>query len=75
MKKNVGTADRVVRVVLALVIAALVFGKFVSGILALVLGALALILVFTAVVGWCGIYSLLGVNTCPVKPSEESKHT
>jgi hypothetical protein len=61
MKKNEGTADRIIRAVLGVV--ALVAGYIVSPWFYIV-AALALI---TAATGFCGLYKLIGVTTCPVK--------
>lgn len=66
MKKNEGTVDRVVRAVLAVAAIAgsamLGFGT-VGG---LVLLAVAVIMAVTAAVGFCPLYRLIGVSTCPV---------
>jgi hypothetical protein len=63
MNKNVGRADRVVRIILAVVLGALVLVKAVTGTLAIVLGVAAVVLLGTGLIGWCGLYSLLGINT------------
>ena len=56
MKKNVGTADRAVRAILALVIAALWIGGQLSGTLALVLGLLAVVFLATSAMSYCPLY-------------------
>jgi hypothetical protein len=65
MKKNMGTADRVIRIVLAVVFAALYFTGIVTGTWALVLLVLGGIFLLTSLVGFCPLYTLVGVNTCP----------
>lgn len=67
MKKNMGNADRVVRLLLAVVFAALFFTNTVTGTLGYVLLALGGVFVLTSVVSFCPLYSLVGFNTCPVK--------
>jgi hypothetical protein len=67
MKPNMGTIDRIVRVLIAVVVAVLYFTKVIDGVLAIVLGVVAGILLLTSVVGFCGLYTLLGINTCSVK--------
>lgn len=67
MKKNVGNLDRGIRIVLALVFAGLYFGGVVTGTVGLVLVILGGIFVLTSLVGFCPIYSLVGLNTCPTK--------
>lgn len=67
MKKNMGSADRVVRLLLAVVFAALFFTNTVTGALGYVLLGLGGVFVLTSVVSFCPLYSLVGFNTCPVK--------
>jgi len=63
MQKNVGTADRIVRIVLAALIAALLATKVVTGTIAVILAIAAVILLFTGFIGWCGLYTVFGINT------------
>ena len=63
MKKNLGTADRWIRIVLALIILVLYLTGVISGTLALILGIVALLLFITALIGWCGLYTILGIST------------
>lgn len=67
MKKNMGNADRAIRVVIAILIAVLYFTNVISGTLALVLMFLAAVFVLTSLISFCPLYSLIGVNTCQVK--------
>lgn len=67
MKKNMGTTDRIFRVVVAAVIAALYFTGTLTGTLGLVLLVLAGVFVATSLVSFCPLYTLVGLNTCPVK--------
>jgi hypothetical protein len=67
MTKNEGTVDRIIRAVvgIAALLGAVAIGiGSVGGVLLLVVGA---ILVVTAAVGFCPLYRVLGLNTCPVK--------
>ncbi len=63
MKKNMGIADRIIRLVIAVVFAVLIVLGTVKGALAWVLGILALILLGTSAVGYCGLYKVLGICT------------
>lgn len=65
-KKNEGKLDRIVRAILALILF-LVAWYIISGILKTILFVLAFVFIFTAVSGFCGLYKLLGINTCKVK--------
>jgi hypothetical protein len=67
MKKNMGSIDRVVRIFLAVVFAALYFTGTVSGTLGIALGIVAGIFVLTSIVSFCPLYPILGINTCSVK--------
>lgn len=70
MKKNVGTADKVIRIIIALIIAALFYFNVITGTLGIVLLIFAGILVLTSFMSFCGLYALFGCNTCPVKKEE-----
>ncbi len=67
MKKNVGNADKIVRILIALVLGALYFTGTVSGTLGYVALALGGIMVLTSAIGFCPIYAIVGLNTCPAK--------
>ncbi|MDX1937464.1 MAG: DUF2892 domain-containing protein [Flavihumibacter sp.] len=67
MKKNMGNADRIIRLILAAVFAYLYFGNVVTGTLGLVLVILGGVFVLTSLVSFCPLYKLVGINTCPVK--------
>lgn len=70
MKKNMGSVDRIVRVVLAAVLAVLFFTKVVTGTIGIVLLALAAIFLLTSVVSFCPLYAPFGISTCSVKEKE-----
>ena len=63
MPKNIGSIDRVLRLVAALILAALVLAKVVTGPWAVVLGGLAAVFVITAGLGFCPFYCPLKVST------------
>lgn len=67
MKKNMGTTDKLIRIVLAVVVAILYYTDVINGTLALVLGILAAIFVFTSFISFCPLYAPFGINTCPNK--------
>ncbi|MDE3236960.1 MAG: DUF2892 domain-containing protein [Bacteroidota bacterium] len=67
MKKNMGTADRVIRVILAIVFAVLYFTQTVTGTAGLVLLILGAVFLFTSVISFCPLYTLVGLNTCSTK--------
>jgi hypothetical protein len=62
--KNVGNIDRVIRLAAAV---ALGFGAYrTAGPAMYILAAAAVIALATGLLGWCGLYSLIGVNTCSI---------
>ena len=63
MKKNVGTIDRAVRLLLVVLIAVLYFTHLINGAAAIILGAVAVILLLTSLVSLCPLYMLLGIST------------
>lgn len=67
MKQNMGNVDRIIRILVAAVFAYLYFSGTVTGTLGLVLVILGGIFVLTSLVGFCPLYTLVGLNTCPKK--------
>jgi hypothetical protein len=67
MKKNMGGADRVIRVIIAAIIAVLYFTKVIPGTLGIVLLALAGIFVLTSLISFCPLYAPFGISTCKKK--------
>ncbi|TYP99572.1 hypothetical protein C7447_101172 [Tenacibaculum adriaticum] len=67
MKKNMGNNDRVIRILIALVFAILSYFNVVSGVLSVILLALAVVLLTTGLFNFCPLYTLLGINTCKLK--------
>jgi hypothetical protein len=65
MKKNMGSIDKIVRILIAIVIAVLFFTNVISGTFGLVLLVLAGVFVLTSLISFCPLYTLVGVNTCP----------
>lgn len=67
MKKNMGTADRIIRVLIAAVIAVLFLMKLIPGTLGIVLLIVASVFVLTSLVSFCPLYAPFGINTCKTK--------
>lgn len=63
MKKNLGSTDRVIRVVIATMFVALYFTGIIAGIVGLALIALSGIFILTSLVGFCPLYFPFGINT------------
>ncbi len=69
MKANVGGIDRVLRIVAGAILIALAVTGTIGA-----WGYLGLIVLATGVFSFCGVYTLLGINTCPMKTQEEAPH-
>jgi hypothetical protein len=67
MIKNVGTTDRIVRLIVGAVLTSLFFTKVISGVLGIILLVLAGIFALTAAIGFCPLYLPFGINSCPSK--------
>jgi hypothetical protein len=63
MKKNMGITDKIIRVVLAALVAVLYFTNTISGTLALVLGAFAAVFLLTSFISFCPLYVPFGLST------------
>lgn len=64
MTKNMGTIDRLIRAVLALVIGYLWWTGTISGTLGIVLAVLAVVFLLTSAISFCPLYRPLGLSTC-----------
>ncbi len=67
MTKNMGNIDKLVRLSVAVLVALLYYFNMITGTLAIVLGALAIIFALTSMINFCPLYTLFGINTCKVK--------
>ncbi len=67
MKKNMGTTDKVIRILVAAIIAGLYFTNVITGTLAIVLMVVAAIFLVTSLLNFCPLYAIFGMNTCGVK--------
>ncbi|MBP7512088.1 MAG: DUF2892 domain-containing protein [Bacteroidia bacterium] len=67
MKTNMGGADRIIRVILAVVFAVLFFTGTVTGTFGVVLLVLGGVFLATSVISFCPLYTLVGMNTCKTK--------
>lgn len=66
--QNEGTLDRGIRAIVGIVLLIATF-MGLSGLWQIIAGVVAVVLLATAIFGVCPLYSVLGINTCPVKPA------
>ena len=64
---NVGTLDRIIRIIIGIALIALAFTGTIG-----LWGYIGIILLATGLLRWCPLYSLLGLQTCPLH--ETVKH-
>lgn len=62
MKTNEGTLDRAMRVIAGIVLLALLYTGTIG-----IWGWVGLVPLLTGAIGWCPLYTVLGIKTCPVK--------
>lgn len=77
MKKNMGKADKAVRIVLAVLFVALNLSNMVTGTAGTVLLVLAAVFLLTSFVSFCPLYVLFGIRTCPAPhdlPQQKASH-
>lgn len=66
MRKNMGSFDQIIRILVAIAICVLYYTNVITGTLAIVLGVVAVVFFITSVVGNCPLYTILGINSCKV---------
>ena len=67
MKKNMGSADRIIRTIVAIVLGILYYTDVISGTVGLVLVILAGVFLLTSLISFCPLYAPFGISTCAVK--------
>lgn len=72
MKKNMGSPDRIIRILAAIVFAVVYFTGTVTGTWGVVLLLLGAVFVLTSFVSFCPFYAMIGINTCPAKSNPNS---
>lgn len=63
MKQNMGTLDRLIRTLLAILVGVLYYMNIISGTVAIVLGILAIVFLLTSLVSTCPLYMPFGLST------------
>jgi len=67
MKKNMGNADRIIRIIIAAVVAGLFFANIIPGVLGIVLMVLTGVFLLTSLISFCPLYAPFGISTCKKK--------
>jgi hypothetical protein len=67
MKKNMSSADRIIRLIISAIMVILYFTNVVSGTVGVIMLVLAAVFTLTSIISFCPLYSIFGISTCPVK--------
>jgi hypothetical protein len=67
MKTNMGSTDKIIRILLAIVFGVLYFTGTVTGTLGIILLVLGGVFVATSFISFCPLYTLFGMSTCKAK--------
>jgi fatty acid desaturase len=67
MKKNMGSVDRIIRIIVAAVIAILYFTGVITGTWGIVLLVIGGVFLLTSFISFCPLYAPFGIHTCPMK--------
>jgi hypothetical protein len=67
MKKNMGSTDKIIRILIAIVIAVLFFTGTISGTLGMILLFFGGVFLATSVIRFCPLYLPFGISTCKMK--------
>lgn len=67
MKANMGSTDKMIRIIVAIIFAALYFTGQVTGTIGIILLVLAGVFVLTSLIGFCPLYLPFGISTCKKK--------
>jgi hypothetical protein len=64
MKQNVGSIDRIIRLIVGIVI--IVVGAILNS----WWGLIGILIFLTGLLGWCGLYRIFGISTCKIKTQQ-----
>lgn len=67
MTKNMGSADKIIRVIIAAIVGILYFTETISGTFGIILLVLSGVFVLTSVISFCPLYAPFGIKTCKTK--------
>lgn len=64
MKKNMGSTDKLIRIIIAIIVAVLYFTGTLTGTVGIIAVVIASVFVLTSLISFCPLYTLLGISTC-----------
>jgi len=66
MKKNMGNADRIIRVIISAIMLTLYFTHTVTGAIGIILVIFSVVFIGTSLISFCPLYTLIGASTCAI---------
>ena len=70
MKKNMGIADRIIRIIIAAIVGVLYFTEIISGTIGIIFLILAGIFLLTSLISFCPLYLPFGIKTCSTRENK-----
>ena len=67
MKKNMSSADRIIRLIISAIMVTLYFSNTVGGTVGIILLVLASVFTLTSIISFCPLYAIFGISTCAAK--------
>ena len=67
MKKNMSSADKIIRLVISAIMVTLYLTNIVSGTIGIILLVLSFVFTLTSIMRFCPLYAIFGFSTCSVK--------
>jgi hypothetical protein len=67
MKKNMGSTDKIIRLIVAIILATLSYMGIVKGTVGIVFYAVAIVFALTSMIRFCPLYVPFGISTCKKK--------
>jgi len=64
MKKNIGGADKIIRILIAVAAVVLYFTNIITGTLGVIVLALGGVMLLTSLINFCPLYTIVGIKTC-----------
>jgi len=62
-----GNTDRIIRIIIAAIVVGLYVTNIITGTFGIILLVVAGVFMLTSLISFCPLYTLLGINSCPVK--------
>ncbi|MCT4666202.1 MAG: DUF2892 domain-containing protein [Flavobacteriales bacterium] len=64
MKKNMGSTDKIIRIIIAILLVGLYYNGTLSGTIGIVAVILSIVFVLTSLISFCPLYLPFGIKTC-----------